>query len=139
MESAETVQNCKKKLPQEFKYLPYSVIEVFRVERSSLPGHAGFVLDEEVNVCSIQAAESTAVAPVYSNRIVLYVALARRNEGSKPMVLKHSQSEIGIPYSVINRPKILDTMMELQTEEVHEVNVKTEDIVLDLVDPSTSS
>lgn len=56
----------------------------------------------------------------------------------KPKALKRSWSETHIHHLVSNQKKVLDEMMESKMKESDEVEVKTEQIVADLVDPAAS-
>lgn len=54
------------------KYLLYSVVEVFKLERPSAPRRAVVELDEEGSVVKIPVPGFTAVTPMESKRTVIY-------------------------------------------------------------------
>lgn len=55
------------------------------------------------------------------------------------MVLKHPSSETLIHHAVSNRQNTLNEMMKSQTKGVDEVKVRTEDNVVDSLDPAAMS
>lgn len=100
------------KLPEAFKHLLYSAVEVFTVESPSPPRLVVIELNEEGKVVIIQAGESTAVASVYYNKTVHYQTRTCLDARRTPRVLKLSWSETGIRLPVSKWRKTLDEKMK---------------------------
>lgn len=96
-------------------------------------------LDEEGRALHVPAAESNPDAPGYFNRTVLYSFPAWLDAGRRPRVLKRSRSETGILSWASKGPKTMNEIMQPRMKEGDEAEVKTEENVVDLVDPAALS
>lgn len=103
------------------------------MERSFSPPRAVFDLDDKDRIVIIQGAESTPLAPVYSNGTRLYMTAALLDGEGRPWVLKHSRSKNIICRLKSNLQNMLDKMVNSRPNEVDEAEVNTIENILDLV------
>lgn len=128
----------REKVPQLFKDMLYSVVQGIKVERLSLPRPAVGELDEQGDVVSITDTGSTSVSPVYSKRTVLKSScMAGCWKETKSVETFTVRDWYSLPS--IKPAKTLDEMMKLGMKEADEVELKTEDNVMDFVDSVASS
>lgn len=72
MGGVRTVQNCKRNASESFEDLPYSVVDLFKVERPSQTILRVIEPDEEGYMVNIPAIKSIPVSPDYFNKTVVF-------------------------------------------------------------------